>query len=216
MQATYTNTHSGATSPSICTRAYIARHARARRGFTMLEIVTVLVITGLMLTLAITHIDTSKYRADAVAEIVRTTLQDAQRQAITKQYDMVVSFDTTGERLRVLWDANDDGQISPGERTLFHGLDVGVLFTDPTVNGVSGNPITKPVNGAGIATLTGYPTITFHRDGSVSTDAEIYVSIAARGRPNKIYRAITLVQSTGRVDWFRLNTGNNKWVQANQ
>ncbi len=216
MQAIYRSTFSGAASPPMCIAPYIDSRRAPHRGFTMIEVMTVLVITGLMLTLAITHIDTSKYRADAVAEIVRTTLQDAQRQAITKQYDMMVSFDTTGERVRVLWDANDDGQITPGERTVFHGLDVGILFTDPTVTGVSGNPITKPVNGAGIATLTGFPTITFHRDGSVSTDAEIYVSIAARGNPNKIYRAITLVQSTGRVDWFRLNTGNNKWVQANQ
>lgn len=185
-----------------------------RPAFTIIETILVLVIAGLMVTLAIPHIDSSKYRADAVAEIVRTTLQDAQRQAITRQHDMVVSFDTTGEQIRVLWDANDDGLITTGERTSFRGLDVGILFTDPSVKGVSGTSITKPVSGAAIATLTGFPTVTFHRDGSVSTDAEIYVSIAARG-PQKIYRAITLTQATGRVDWYRLNTGNNKWIMAN-
>lgn len=215
MQSTFIRTSDSASLQPIYPRAYNATR-RLRRAFTLIEMMVVLVITGLMLAVSLSHIDPSKYRADAVAEIIRTTLQDAQRQAITRQYDMVVSFDTTGERVRVLWDANDDGQITPGERTVFHGLDVGILFTDPTVNGISGSPITKPVNGNGIATLTGYPTITFHRDGSVSTDAEIYVSIAARGHPDKIYRVITLVQSTGRVDWFRLNTGNNKWVQANQ
>jgi hypothetical protein len=31
----------------------------------------------------------------------------------------------------------------------------------------------------------------------------------------KIYRAITLTQATGRVDWYRLNTDNDKWVMAN-
>jgi hypothetical protein len=56
------------------------------------------------------------------------------------------------------------------------------------------------------------PTVTFHRDGSVSSDAEIYVSIAARGKP--IYRAIVLTQATGRADWYRLNTTTNKWMIA--
>ncbi|MGH7623439.1 MAG: pilus assembly FimT family protein, partial [Gemmatimonadaceae bacterium] len=186
----------------------------ARLAFTMIETMIVLVIAGLMISLAIPRMDSTKFRADAVAEIVRTTLQDAQRQAITRQHDMVVSFDTSGEEIRVLWDANDDGQITPGERTSLRGLDVGVLFTDPTVKGVSGTPIVKPISGSSLSTLSGFPTLTFHRDGSVSTDAEVYVSIAARG-PEKIYRAITLVQATGRVDWYRLNTGNNKWVMAN-
>jgi prepilin-type N-terminal cleavage/methylation domain-containing protein len=187
---------------------------RTRPAFTMIETMIVLVIAGLMISLAIPRMDSTKFRADAVAEIVRTTLQDAQRQAITRQHDMVVSFDTSGEQIRVLWDANDDGLITPGERTTFRGLDVGVLFSDPTVNGVSGTPIVKPISGSSLSTLSGFPTLTFHRDGSVSTDAEIYVSIAARG-VDKIYRAITLVQATGRVDWYRLNTGNHKWVMAN-
>ncbi len=187
---------------------------QSRRAFSLIEMMTVLVMAGVMLALALPRIDSSKYRADAVAEIVRTTLQDAQRQAITRQHDMIVSFDTTGERIRVVWDANDDGQIGTTERVTYFGLDVGILFTDPSVKGVSGSPILKPVSGSAIGTLTGYPTVTFHRDGSVSTDAEIYVSIAARSA-NKIYRAITLVQATGRVDWYRLNTGTNKWAAAN-
>lgn len=185
-----------------------------RLAFTMIETMIVLVIAGLMISLAIPRMDSSKFRADAVAEIVRTTLQDAQRQAITRQHDMIVSFDTSGEQIRVLWDADDNGQITTGERTTVRSLDVGVLFTDPTVKGVSGTPIVKPISGSTLSTLGGLPSFTFHRDGSVSTDAEIYVSIAARG-PSKIYRAITLVQATGRVDWYRLNTGNNKWVMAN-
>ena len=190
------------------------RHA-LRPSYTIIEMVIVLVISALLITLAIPRFDSSKIRGDAVTQIVRTTLQDAQRQAITRQHDMVVSFDTTGEQMRVLWDTNDDGQITPGERLTYRGLDVGILYADPSVKSVTGAVITKPVSGSSVATLTGFPTITFHRDGSVSTDAEIYISIAARGNPNKIYRAITLVQSTGRVDWYRLNTSTNKWVMAN-
>jgi hypothetical protein len=125
---------------------------------------------------------------------------------------MVISFDTLGERVRTLWDVNNDGQVGALERVTWRGLDVGILFADPAVNGVSGAAITKPISGVAVVTLTGMPTITFHRDGSVSTDAEIYVSVAARGVP--LYRAIVLTQSTGRVDWYRLNTSSNKWIIA--
>lgn len=187
---------------------------RIRRGFTLAEMMVVVVITGMMITLAIPRVDTTKWRADAIATIVRTTLQYAQRQAITRQHDMVVSFDTTGERIRTFWDANNSGTLNTSERVTWRGLDVGVLFTDPAVSGLSGSTITKPVNGAQIGTLTGYPTVTFHRDGSVSTDAEIYIKVAAHGPP--WYRAIRLTQATGRVDWYRLNAQTSKWIQANQ
>jgi prepilin-type N-terminal cleavage/methylation domain-containing protein len=189
-------------------------HNRLRHGFTLAEIMVVVVITGMMVALAIPRVDTTKWRADAIATIVRTTLQYAQRQAITRQHDMVVSFDTTGERIRTFWDGNNSGVPNTTERVTWRGLDVGVLFTDPTVKGISGATITKPVNGAAIATLNGYPTVTFHRDGSVSTDAEIYIKVAAHGPP--WYRAIRLTQATGRVDWFRLNAQTSKWIQANQ
>jgi prepilin-type N-terminal cleavage/methylation domain-containing protein len=192
----------------------IRSKTRKRAGFTLAEVMVVVVISGLMITLAIPRIDTTKWRADAIATIVRTSLQYAQRQAITRQHDMVVSFDTTGERIRTFWDQNNSGFIDSQERVTWRGLDVGILFTDPAVRGVSGTVITDPVSGSLIATVNGYPTVTFHRDGSVSTDAEIYIKVAAHGPP--WYRAITLTQSTGRVDWFRLNAQTGKWIQANQ
>ncbi|HEY5060519.1 MAG TPA: GspH/FimT family pseudopilin [Gemmatimonadaceae bacterium] len=191
------------------------RSRSARPGFSLAEIMVVVVITAMLVTLAIPRIDTTKFRADAIAQIVRTTLQYAERQAITRQHDIVVSFDTTGERIRTFWDTNDDGKVGATEHTTMRGLDVGVLFTDPAVNGISGAPIKKPVNAVNsgtIGSLSGWPTITFHRDGSASTDAEIYVSVAAHGPP--WYRAVTVNQATGRIEWYRLNTKTSKWVLA--
>jgi prepilin-type N-terminal cleavage/methylation domain-containing protein len=191
------------------------RHRPASRpAFTLAETMVVVVIAGIMVALAIPRIDTTKYRADGIAQIVRTTLQYAQRQAITQQHDMVVSFDTSGERIRTFWDNNNNGQLGTGERTTERGLDVGVLFTDPSVSGVSGTAIARPVSGSNITTLGGLPSITYHRDGSASSDAEIYVSVAAHGPP--WYRAVTVTQSTGRVEWYRLNAKAGIWVLASQ
>lgn len=191
-----------------------SRRTRLRPGFTLAELMVVVVISGLMITLAIPRIDTTKWRADAIATIVRTTLQYAQRQAITRQHDMVVSFDTTGERIRTFWDINNSTTIDAAERVTWRGLDVGILFTDPAYNGVNGGTITNPVSGTDVKTVNGYPTVIFHRDGSVSTDAAIYIKVAAHGPP--WYRAITLTEATGRVDWYRLNASTGKWIQANQ
>lgn len=186
-----------------------------RSAFTLAELMIVVAISGIMIALAIPRIDTTKYKADAIAQIIRTTLQNASRTAVTRQHDMIVSFDTVSERIRTHWDANNDGLVSagpPAERVTYRGLDNGILFTDPSVNGVSGTAIHSPITGSAVVTVGGMPTITFHRDGSVSSDAEIYVSIAARGP--KWYRALVLTQATGRVDWYRLNASTNKWVLA--
>lgn len=188
------------------------KHRTLRPAFTLAEMMVVVVISGMMIALAIPRIDTTRYKADAVAQIIRTTLQNASRTAVTRQHDMIVSFDTVGERIRQHWDSNNDGQVTLGERITYRGLDNGILFTDPAVNGVSGSAIHSPITGSAVVMVSGMPTITFHRDGSVSSDAEIYVSIAARGP--KMYRALVLTQATGRVDWYRLNTSSNKWIIA--
>ena len=56
-----------------------SRKGSLQRGFTLAETMVVLVIAAMMITLAIPRMDTSRYRADAIAHIVRTTLQNAKR-----------------------------------------------------------------------------------------------------------------------------------------
>src|SRR5262245_34918569 len=97
---------------------------KARSAFTLAEVMVVVVISGLMVSLALPRIDTTKIRADAIATIVRTTLQYAQRQAITRQHDMVVSFDTSGQRIRTFWDGDNSGTLVNGEKVTWRGLDV--------------------------------------------------------------------------------------------
>lgn len=188
------------------------RKTSSHRGFTLAETMVVLVILAMVITLAIPRMDTSRYRADAVAHIVRTTLQTASRTAITRQHDMIVSFDTLGDRISILYDANNDGVAGVDERITTRGLETGVLFADPTIPGITGGQILSAVEGPSIAMRNGMPSVTFHRDGSTSSDAQVYVSIAARGP--KFYRAVSVVQSTGRVEWYRLNTTSNQWVLA--
>ena len=189
-----------------------SRCGKQKQGFTIIETVMLLAVAAMMVTLALPRVDVTRYKADAIAQIVRTQLQNASRSAITRQHDVIVSFDTVAQQMITAFDANNNAVIDVGERVSYRGLDTGILFADPTVNGVSGSAITTPISGASIGIVNGLPSLIFHRDGSVSSDAEVYVSIAARGP--KMYRALVLTQATGRVDWYRLNTTNSKWVIA--
>ena len=167
----------------------------------MLEVVVVLVISGIVVTFALPKLDLTRYRADATAQLVRTLLQQAQRAAIEQQHDMLASFDTQGERMRLVWDANDDGAASAGERATWHSLEAGSRFAVPSA-GIDG-VVTSAVDGPGVRTVDGLPTLVIHRDGSTSGDAEIYVETLAH---SAAFRAITVTQSTGRTDWYRQST----------
>jgi prepilin-type N-terminal cleavage/methylation domain-containing protein len=184
--------------------------SRARRAFSLAEVMIALTISAMMISIAIPRVDTTRWRADAIAQIVRTTLQTAGRTAIVRQHDVIVSFDTLSDRIRTIYDVNNDGVKGSTERVTYRGLDVGVLFADPTIRGVTGATITSAITGGAIQLNGGLPTITFHRDGSVSSDAEIYVSIAARGP--KMHRAIVITQATGREEWYRYNPSSTTWM----
>src|SRR5262245_35673058 len=103
------------------------------RGFTMAETMVVLLVAGMMITLAIPRVDVTRYKADAIAQIVRTQLQNASRASITRQHDVIVSFDTLGEQMVTTFDANNNSIIDSGERVSYRGLDTGILFADPAV-----------------------------------------------------------------------------------
>ena len=174
---------------------------RRRAGFTLLELLIVLVIMSTLLTLSIPRLDIAKRRADGAAQIIRGALQLAQRNALTRQHDILVSFDTTRGRIRIAWDANNDGSVGVSETITWRGLNDGARFRAPTAGMV--NQIGGSVRGTGIRSVTGMPTIAFRRDGAASGDVEVYFA-GGSGRPQD-FRVISIVQATGRSDWFRYN-----------
>ena len=176
-----------------------------RGGFTIIELVMVLTILGVVATFALPRINLTQYRMDSAVRLTRTTLQRAQRMAITRQHDMVVSFNVSGRAIRVIEDANNDGLLSAGERVTRVHLEEGARFEVPPV-GVRG-AVLAAVVGPQLRTLDGMPTVVFHRDGAASTDLEVYLS-AGRSRNND-FRGITVVQSTGRTEWWRYI--NSRW-----
>jgi prepilin-type N-terminal cleavage/methylation domain-containing protein len=174
-----------------------------RRGFSAIELLIVCAIVGIFATLAYPRVNFTQFQVDSGARTVRVALQNAERLAVTRQYDVVVSFDVTNKRLRILEDGNNNDAVDNGERVTYAALEDGVHFKTPPA-GLSG-PVSSAVIGSNLKTVNGMPTIVFRRDGAASTDLEVY--LASSKELANDWRAIQVVQSTGRTDWYRYLNG---------
>jgi prepilin-type N-terminal cleavage/methylation domain-containing protein len=172
-------------------------------GFTLLELMVVLTIVSVLMAIALPRVDFGRYKADGRVQIVRKALQQAQRSSLVRQHDVIVSFDTASSRMRVALDANNDGAIESTEIITWQALsETGKFLVPPkSVDGSAAPAI--PIQAAVLKSVNSMPTVTFHRDGSVSADVTIYFS-SANG-PGTDFRAVTVSQGTGRVDWYRYN-----------
>lgn len=181
--------------------------ATRRSGFTMLELIVVLLLTGIIAGLAYPKIDVGRYKADSVVTTVRSVMQQGQRAALVSQHDVIISFDLSSHRIRMVWDKNNNHQINFDERVTWTSLSGGNRFAtpDPGVRGA----VAKAVVGTNVKDMGGMPTVTFRRDGSLSSELEIYMSTVAS--PIR-WRAVTVVQATGRTDWYRKGLKEPNWV----
>jgi Tfp pilus assembly protein FimT len=177
----------------------------------MIEMLMVVALIAIVVTWALPKFSIARYRADAAGRLVRSLLQDGQRNAITRQSDVIISFDTIGHRLRIVQDVNNNGAIDAGELVQYRQLAEGAKYTTPTWAGVKGTTPSAPVTGTMI-TVSSLPSVIFRRDGSASTDLEVYVTM--RDAVKVEFRAVTLTASTGRTAMYKWN--GKVWLQMTQ
>jgi len=172
-----------------------------RRGVTMIEMMIVVVLLSLVSALALPKINFAQFKTDDSVRAVRTALQTAQRLAITRQYDVIVSFDTTKQQIRMVEDLNNNYLIDAGERVTYTPLDQGVKFAAPGQGGVAG-PVGAAVVGTNVMSIGNMPSVVFLRSGSASSYIEVYLT--ANGNDGLTeWRAVQVTQSTGRTVWYR-------------
>jgi len=174
-----------------------------KRGFSAIELLIVCAIVGIFATLAYPRVNFTQFQVDSGARTIRVALQNAERLAVTRQYDVVVSFDQSNKRVRILEDGNNNDVVDGGERVTYAALEDGVHFKTPPA-GLSG-PVSAAVIGSNLKIVDGMSTIVFRRDGAASSDLEVYLA-SSKELPND-WRAIQVIQSTGRTDWFRYLAG---------
>ncbi|MDB4949807.1 MAG: hypothetical protein JWM27_2456 [Gemmatimonadetes bacterium] len=187
---------------------------RARRrsrdaGYTFMEMITVLVLLGILATLALPRLDVTGYRSDAALHSVGTLLLSAQRAAVMKQHAVVVAFDVTGRRIRVHDDLNDNGAIDAGEGIRWEPLDDGMVFGQGSAPAaaVGAGPVTFTKR------QTSWPAVTFLRNGSAGEEGGVYLTsrraVTAGGRPRDA-RLVTVARATGRPSWLSYASGSWK------
>ena len=177
----------------------------ARGGFTLIEILVVIVVLAILSAIAIPRIDVDKYKVQAGVRAITSTLAYSQRLAVSLQQDVRVAFDSANSRLRIHEDDDNDGVMDPGERVTYTTLDNGVIFgrgiTPAHAIGANAFNFTR--------TQGGLPVVIFRRDGSASEAGGFYlntVRAVAAGSSNKT-RAAEIVRASGRVVWYTYGTG---------
>ncbi|HET8657143.1 MAG TPA: type II secretion system protein [Longimicrobiaceae bacterium] len=188
--------------------------APARRqaaGYTLIEVCTILVVLGILAAIAVPRLDFSGYAVDTAAQTASAVLLSAQRQAVQREHNVVVAFDTAGARLRIHDDANNNLQVDAGEEVRYESLGDAVHFGHGTA------PAGAPGEGAVgfIFQQDGMPALVFHRDGSASEEGGFYIT-STQGLLDPAHahdaRAGMIQRSTGRALWY--SYGTSGWEVA--
>jgi Tfp pilus assembly protein FimT len=184
-----------------------------RMGVTIVELMLVLVIAGIVLTLAAPTIDWEHYQVESSMEGVGLTLLAVERQAITQQHDEIVLLDQARNTLWIHDDANNNGVVDAGERVRAVPLGEHIVFgkgSAPAMASIGSGPIGFTVQ------EEGYPAIVFHRDGSASESQGFYLT-SARAATSSVYtqdaRAVYVDVATGRASWYRYSSTSG-WQRA--
>ncbi len=173
----------------------------SRRGVTLIEMMIVVVLLSLVSAIALPRLNFAQFKSDDSVRAVRTTLQSAERLAITRQFDVIVSFDTVKQRMRICEDQNNNYQVDSGERVTYVPLDKGVKFANPPQGGVAG-PTGASVVGTNVMSIGTMPSVVFLRSGSASSYVEVYLTANGNNGETE-WRGVQVTQSTGRTVWYR-------------
>jgi type II secretory pathway pseudopilin PulG len=178
-------------------------------GFSTLELVLAVCIMGIMAAIALTRIDLTKLEANSAVQVLSTSMVAAQREAITRQHDVILTFDAAQRTVRMIWDRDSDATIDAGERIRVIPLDgrIGFGLGGAPARAFGGNPITFDRN------IDGDPALIFHRNGSASGVGGLYLTSGralADPKYNTDTRAVEIIRATGRTEWYRYTGANWK------
>lgn len=179
------------------------RRRRGRAGFTMAEVLAVLVIIGIGTAMALPRVNLTQHRTETAVHQLATLLMAAQRAAVAGQHDVVVAFEQDMRRVRVHHDLDNDGVMDGNERVIRTPLPDLVIFglSSPTLAQLGSAPVSFSRRQGG------YPAVTFNRAGSASEEGGAYLTTAAQTTPRpSTGRAVVVDRATARVATFRYGT----------
>lgn len=166
-------------------------------GFTLVEVLIAVAVFGILAGIAYPALSPGRSQLDASLGSLGSTIMRAQRLAVTRQHDVAVTFRVDRGTWVMHEDADNDGSIDSGERTVARSLGDGVVYgqRDAADHAVGGGPVTFDSRDYGD------PTIVFHRSGSASEEGGIYVAATRGGGESATGRVglLTVDRATGRT-----------------
>lgn len=184
------------------------RHRRRQAGFTLVEMLIVIVIIVITTGIALPRINLSRIRSKAAIQTLGTTMLALHRDAIVKQHNIVVIINAAAPSIRVLYDSTNDVAITAGERIRPVPLGEEIVIGKPAT--VPNRPFgANPVNFINTELTTGLPAIVLFRNGSAREAGGLYLSTVkamagVAGHGNETW-AMEIVRATGRAEWLRWN-----------
>lgn len=186
-----------------------------RAGFTLVEMLIVIAMIGILAAIGLPRINLSRIRSKSAIQTLGTTMLAMQRDAISRQHNVVVIVDNATSSLRVVYDSTNDLTLNNNERTRSIPLGEEIVFGRPA--GVPARAFgANPVNFTTVENSTGLPAIVLYRNGSAREFGGLYLSTrkAMAGAPGHAGEtwAMEVIRATGRAEWLRWS--GTAWVRG--
>lgn len=175
---------------------------RVDQGFTLIELLMVVTIIGIMALIVLPKIRIENGAVDAAVRTVSMSVMVAQRDAVARQHNVLVQFDTAGHTVRTIWDKNNNNREDSGEKSRPFLISERVLLgRPPGVPALGGTAETVPVR---LSTARG-PYFVLQRSGGADRSDVIYFTTvkSMAGGTDRDVRAMAISRATGRTVWYK-------------
>ena len=174
---------------------------RTARGFSVIELVIVVTLMGILAAFAMPRMRIESSQVDTAARTIGMSLMVAQREAASRQHNVLLIFDTNAHTVNTVWDANNDGVKGANEKSRPFLLPERVVLGRPSgVSALGSASASIPVT----LMSGGKPMLVLQRNGSVDRAVTFYLTTpqSMAGAASKEVRALVIARATARPEWY--------------
>lgn len=169
-----------------------------RAGFSLIELLMVVVMVGLVSMFALPRMRLERNQVEAATRSVGMAMMVAQREAVSRGHNVLVVFDTAKRSVRTVWDANSNLTQESAEKSRpFPWPDRIVMGRAPGVPALGTAAADIPT----MLTLSGAPMLVMQRNGGTDRAVTLYFTSlrAKKGMTTDMdTRAVVIDRATGR------------------